>query len=98
MRHRKHDLVLFHLLDAEELDLPFAQPMKFVDLEGGLPLMADPVVILSNYQRIVAEYLSKLKTIVTKLEIDYRRVGSDQPLVDALSSFLAARAGSRKKR
>jgi uncharacterized protein (DUF58 family) len=98
LRHRKHDLVLFHLIDAEELDLPFGQPMKFVDLEGGMSLLADPVVILSNYQRIVADYLSQLKCIVSKLEIDYRRVGADHLLSDSLSSFLAARARSRKRR
>jgi uncharacterized protein (DUF58 family) len=98
LRHRNHDLVIFHLIDAEELNLPFGQPMKFVDLEGGLPLLADPVVILNNYQRIVGDYLSKLKESVSKLEIDYRRVGSDQNLADVLSSFLAARAGSRKRR
>ena len=72
--------------------------MKFVDLEGGLSLLADPVVILNNYQRIVGDYLSQLKETVSKLEIDYRRVGSDHDLADVLSSFLAARAGSRKRR
>jgi uncharacterized protein (DUF58 family) len=98
LRHRKHDIAIFHLIDTEELALPFGQPMNFVDLEGGLPILADPVVIMSNYQRIVADYLNQLREIVSKLEIDYRRVSSEQNTVDVLSSFLAVRAGSRKRR
>ncbi len=98
LRHRKHDLVLFQLVDNDELELPYGQPMKFVDMEGGMPLLADPVAIRSGYQRIVADYFRQLKGMVSKLEIDYRRVSSEQSLSDVLSSFLAARTSIPRRR
>jgi uncharacterized protein (DUF58 family) len=97
LRHRKHDIAIFHLLDAEEVSLPYSQPMQFLDLEGGSPLLADPVAILSNYESVVSEYMQQLQQIVSKLEIDYRRVDSDSSLVDSLAKFLSTRVSRRNR-
>ncbi len=41
-RHRRHEVILFHVLDPAELDFPFRQPMLFKGLEEWPEVLADP--------------------------------------------------------
>ncbi len=45
LRFRKHDVSVFHLLDRQEIDFKFDRPTRFLDLEGGPSLLADPTLI-----------------------------------------------------
>ena len=45
MRHRKQDLVAFHLLDRQETEFEFDRPIRFQDLEGSGALMTEPAAI-----------------------------------------------------
>ena len=45
LRFRKHDVAVFHLMEQNELEFEFDRPMRFVDMEGGEPILADPTVI-----------------------------------------------------
>ena len=48
-RFRKHDLAAFHLLDPLELNFTFHRPMRFLDMEGGSAIFADPSDISDRY-------------------------------------------------
>src|SRR5579862_4329934 len=50
MRFRRHDVTAFHLLDQNELDFNFDQPARFLDMEGGETVLADPSLIARNYR------------------------------------------------
>lgn len=91
LRHRKHDVALFHLVDPSELELNFDQPMKFMDLEGGLPMLADPALIADAYQKIVEAYIEDINKIVQDAEIDYHRVLITRSYADVLTEFLQRR-------
>ena len=64
LRFRKHDVAAFHLLDQKELDFEFDQPARFVDMEGGEAVMADPSLIARNYREAVRQYLAEMEEVV----------------------------------
>ncbi len=91
LRFRKHDVALFHLLDQNELDFAFDRPVRFLDLEGGAPVLADPNVIARQYHRSLQRYLEELHQAVRDTMVDYHRVSITEPYDDVLARFLLAR-------
>src|SRR2546423_8531898 len=59
LRFRKHDTVVFHLLDPQELGFDFRRPMRFLDMEGGSAVFAEPKEIAERYHRAVGGYLEQ---------------------------------------
>ncbi len=51
LRFRKHDVAAFHLLDPQELGFRFHRPMRFLDMEGGPAVFAEPNEIAERYQK-----------------------------------------------
>lgn len=91
LRFRKHDIVLFHLLDREEIEFTFDRPTRFLDLEGGPSLLADPSLIQRKYREAVTAYLEKLDRIVNHSVVDYHRTFLDEPYDQVLARFLTGR-------
>ncbi len=98
LRFRQHDVALFHLLEQNELDFSFDRPMRFLDLEGGAPVLADPTVIARQYHRSLQRYLQELDQAVRDTMVDYHRVGLHEPYDDVLARFLLARRGEGARR
>lgn len=98
LRFRKHDITAFHLLDQQELDFDFDRPARFVDLEGGEMVLADPSLIARNYREAVRQYLSEMDELVRTTGVDYHRVKLHDRYEDVLARFLLGRtpkSGSR---
>ena len=95
-RFRKHDLAAFHLLDPLELNFTFHRPMRFLDMEGGSAIFADPSDITDRYHTALSRYLKDLRQVVIDSAVDYHRVTIDSDYEQALLTFLIGRtrAGS----
>lgn len=93
-RHRRHDVVLLHVLDPAELDFPFRGPTEFQGLEGLPAVPADPQVIRRAYLRELAAFRHALEQACRGERIDYFLLRTDQPLDAALRSVLASRERS----
>jgi uncharacterized protein (DUF58 family) len=95
-RFRKHDLAAFHLLDPLELNFTFHRPMRFLDMEGGSAVFADPSDITDRYHTALSRYLKGLRQVVIDSAVDYHRVMIDSDYEQALLTFLIGRtrAGS----
>ena len=98
LRFRKHDVVAFHLLDQNELDFDFDQPARFIDMEGGEPVLADPSLIARNYRQAVRQYLAELDEVTRTTGMDYHRVKLHERYDDALVRFLLGRTPKRSAR
>lgn len=98
LRFRKHDVAAFHLLDPEEVNFKFQRPTRFVDLEGGPSLFADPVEIAHRYHQAINGYLEDLRHVMLETGVDYRRVLTDQPYDKTTRDFLVDRANQRRTR
>ena len=92
LRFRKHDVGVFHLLSPQEVKLEPSRPIRFVDLEGGPAILADPATLAAQYQQAVDTYLEELRVIMRDAAVDYHRVNVEDPYADVLARFLLRRA------
>ncbi len=94
LRFRKHDVAVFHLLDPREISFDFRRPMRFVDMEGGPALFAEPNEIAERYHRAIKGYLDDLHAVMLESAVDYHRVSIDEDYEQVLMRFLVGRARS----
>jgi len=92
LRHQRHDVVLFQVLDPAELEFPFRQPFRFRGLELGKNVITDPGPLRRAYLAELHKHLDAVQFCCREREIDYRLIRTDQPFDVVLSSLLASRA------
>jgi len=92
--HRRHDVVLLHVLDGAELDFPFRGPTEFKGLEQFPDVQADPQAIRRAYLREITLFRQQLERECRRLHIDYFLLRTDQPIDLALTKVLVTREGS----
>jgi len=90
-RHRRHEVVLFHVLDPAELEFPFQQTTLFRGLEQLPNVLVEPRALRKAYLQQFDGFLRRIKRGCRMHRIDYVLMRTDQPLDVALSSYLASR-------
>lgn len=90
-RHRRHDVVVFHVLDPAELDFPFKGPTKFNGLEAMPEVFAEPEILRQAYLREFNSYREKLEEGCQNQQIDYVLASTALPFDQLLARFLVAR-------
>jgi uncharacterized protein (DUF58 family) len=90
-RHRRHEVVLMHVLDPAELDFPFQQITLFRGLEQLPEVLVEPRAIRKAYLAEFGNYLRRLKTACRRHNIDYVPLRTDGLLEVVLASYLASR-------
>lgn len=90
-QHRKHDVIVFHILDDAELELPYREVANFVDVEAGGRVAVDPGAFRAEYCRRVEAFCANLSRECSKTRIDYRRVTPATPLPQVLGEFIRFR-------
>jgi uncharacterized protein (DUF58 family) len=91
-RHRRHEVIVFHILDPAELEFPFRQTTLFKGMEGLPEVLTEPHALRRAYQAEIGAYLAEIKKGCQMINIDYVPLRTDQELDTALSSYLASRA------
>jgi uncharacterized protein (DUF58 family) len=92
LRFRGSDVVVFQVLDPNELTFPFREPSRFKDVETGDEVTAEPASIRAQYLRKLAGLTLRYDRELRSAGIDYVQLDSSQPLDFALLSYLSARA------
>ena len=90
-RHKKHEVIVFHIIDRQEMDFNFSVRTRFKDLESGEEITTEPWQIQTAYQDVFKEYMDYFKTECRKRNIDYVPMITDQTLDLALTSYLNRR-------
>jgi uncharacterized protein (DUF58 family) len=88
----RQEVIVFHLLAPEELDLPYEQEYLMEDAETGVELPVHPELFRKEYQKRLAEFCGRIRQECIKLELDYRQLRTDAPLDAALIAYLEQRA------
>ena len=88
---RKVDLIVFHLQDPDEVEFPFRDPIRFLDMEAPREVVADPRAIRTAYREAMAGHIEALTNVCRTAGIDYHRITTDQPLDQVLIRFLGWR-------
>jgi uncharacterized protein (DUF58 family) len=91
-RHRRHEVIIFHILDPAELEFPFRDPTLFRGMEAMPQILTDPHALKRAYQDELRSFLTELETGCRIADIDYVPLRTDQSLDVALSSYLASRS------
>ncbi len=91
-----HEVVLFQVLDPNELDFEFQRPMLFQDLESRENVYVDPAALRSEYQFRLAGHCRQAEIICQKIGAAFHRVVTDQPVELALIDFLRGRSRRNK--
>jgi uncharacterized protein (DUF58 family) len=96
LRYRKHDVSVFHLLDPLELGFEFDRPHRFVDLEDGTSIVAEPTLIAEEYHSALQEFLKTVRAKCHDASAAYQLVTTDTDLEPLLRDFLMARIARAK--
>ncbi len=91
-RYRKHELIVFQVLDPKEYRFPFYETAIFQDLETDEELVIQPDSIRESYQKKFSNFLENYKKKMLEARIDYQLMSIDTPYDQALFTFLQKRA------
>jgi uncharacterized protein (DUF58 family) len=95
-RHRRHEVILFHILAPEEIEFPFRKWTQFHNLERPSDrLLVDPQRLRKEYLQNFADFCTQLRRQVGQMQIDYHQMRTDEPVEKALGIYLTKRQ-SRK--
>jgi len=87
-----HEVILFQVLDPNELAFNFHDAMLFQDIESERDFYLDPDAVRADYQRKLAAHSQGVEQICRRLGISFHRVTTDKPLEMSLSDFLRSRS------
>lgn len=91
LRHRGHDLIVFHVLDEAEVNFPFDTLSDFEDPESGDRLIVDAVAMRGDYLEAVRELRETYKKECLKMGADFVALDTSLPFDRALIEYLSQR-------
>jgi len=90
--HRGSDVLVFHVLDPDEIDFPFERATRFEDLESGEEVTAVPDVVRAHYRKAIGDLIERYRRELGGAGIDYQLLNTKQPLEMALLAYLSTRS------
>ena len=98
LRQRGHDVLVFHVMDDDELEFPFTGPTKFEDMESETRLNCNPKALREGYLEALNEFLEQVRHQCALNAIDYALVKTSDPLDAVLAEFLSRRMARNRSR
>jgi uncharacterized protein (DUF58 family) len=92
LRFKGNDVIAFHVLDRNEMDFDFTEPVLLEDSETEEQIHVMPDILAEGYRNTIREHIGRLREGAAQNKIDYELLTTDKPLDYALFSFLAKRA------
>jgi uncharacterized protein (DUF58 family) len=90
-RHRRHEVILFHIMDRAEIDFPFKEVIAFHDLENNDRIQIDPSYVREVYRKQVDEFLAAYRRACAEAQIDYVLADTSTPYDFMLTKYLNKR-------
>ena len=90
-RHKKHEVLVFQLLDPREIDFKFGRNAVFKDMEMGDEMTTQPYQIQKAYAETMQEFTSEIKKACRNANIDYNLINTSEPFDKAMKEFIAKR-------
>jgi uncharacterized protein (DUF58 family) len=96
-RHRQHEVVVFQVLDHDEITFPFQDLTRFEGLEQFPDVNVDPRALREGYLDAFNNFRERVRRGCRANQIDYVLLNTSEPLDKALSAYLATRKGRSKR-
>ena len=90
-RHRHHEVMLFHVFDRTEVEFPFKETLRFVDMETGERLQIDPSYVRKEYLAQMREFTDQYRRTCSSCQVDYVLTHTSVPYDLMLSRYLSRR-------
>lgn len=91
LRFHGNDVVLFHILDPQEIRPVLKGPAILVDLETDQKIEVIPDYVKTTYREKIQAHIEQLRSLIRAAGMDYRLLVTDQPLDSALREYLSLR-------
>jgi uncharacterized protein (DUF58 family) len=92
LRHRRHEVIAFQVVDRAEVEFPFRSWTRFQSLEVSSRFrLVDPAAMARAYRERFREHVERLKEGLLARSIDFVSFVTDEPLGEALSGYLSLR-------
>jgi hypothetical protein len=86
-----NDLIVFHVLDPAEIEFPYKDASRFMDIESGEEIPVIPDSFADEYRKLMQAHIASLSAKFSESRIDYVQLNTSKPLDDALFSYLGNR-------
>ncbi len=90
-RHRRHEVIVFHVLDRAEIDFPFRDVIAFHDLETDERIQVDPAYARDEYAARIKAFIEGYRRACAEARIDYVLADTSTPYDFLLSRYVAKR-------
>ncbi len=97
IRHRRHDLIVFQVVDRQEIEFDLRDEAPFEGLEGEARLRIDPRSIRASYKEVFGEHVDRIEKITRGFGFDYHMVRTDEWLGPTMAAFMARRLSQLKR-
>ncbi len=91
-RYKGHEVIVFHILDKNELEFNFSRQTKFIDLENNNTIITEPQHIQNAYRESISQFINDYKYECRKNNIDYTLLTTDKLLHIGLTEYLNKRS------
>ncbi len=89
--YKRHEVIVFHVLDHAEITFPFRDTASFVDMETGERLQVDPAYVREEYRRQLDAFIDRCRKICADCQFDYVLTDTSVPFDYMLSRYLEKR-------
>ncbi len=97
LRHRRHDVIAFQILDRAELEFDFDQPAPFEGMENEGRVRLDPRAIRDSYLELIRAHVAGVEKIIRGAGYDYQLLSTHDWLGPPMASFVARRNSMLKR-
>ncbi|MFI4876747.1 MAG: DUF58 domain-containing protein, partial [Blastopirellula sp. JB062] len=91
LRHRQHDVILFHILDEAEVTFPFDGMVELEDPESKETVKLDAASYRVDYRKEVDEFRQRYRRDAAQAGVDYVELDTSMPFDKALTEYLINR-------
>jgi uncharacterized protein (DUF58 family) len=98
LRNGRHELVSLRVLDDDEIEFPFRDPVRLRGLEGEGPRLCEPALVRQRYLEKFAAHAQQLHDAHRAHRVEFHTLATGRDLGDALIAFLRHRASFGEKR
>ncbi|MFH1073826.1 MAG: DUF58 domain-containing protein [Candidatus Firestonebacteria bacterium] len=96
LKHKKHEVIVFHILDRAEITFPFQEMTLFKGLEEKGDILAEAWALREGYLANFKKFEEEMKKGCREKRIDYVQMLTDEPMDLKLSKYLTTRTGRRR--
>lgn len=98
LRKSGHDVLVFHVMDDDELDFPFNESTRFEGMESSDSLQCNPRALREGYMEALQRFLDSIRRTCASYRIDYELIRTSRHVDAALTAYLSSRMAHMRKR